>query len=845
MNKKILPLIACVAVEVLFLIFFHCTYVPYVCHDGVVTESWWLESDRMVSTTELNSDLLQWKEFTNFRQSISKEFAYSKIIIENKSHRPHSYYIVNQDVNAYASCLEFRGLQVISVDRRFDNFNRPIYKVNLLPGERRSFFLELSNGETIGLSPIVLDEKDFYPQGIKEQFFLWALVVLTAFCSINLVFYFFVLENRFLLVAGLASIFVVIVYLFTTSLIHPIFDGSSFWLGKKYLLRSFEISFILGLVVLILDCVRHYNDHFRNLNYQTTLLSFVPWLLFEGIKIVGSLMNLRIFFEHVSLLSWFLSLMTYGIFIIRSCNITQITEQEEILSYFTLTSKISFKNLLRAKSVPSQMLIKVRDKIQQPLDIIQTISNMAEGTTDLGKMISYATVINEYVLEIKKILGLELSYPNEKGAFSHSELEMFKDTEMVTDFKDQTLCIYGSDDDVILSEKIVLNGDGFFCVSVSSYEDIAGGIESGEYQMLVINPATDGEEVFELCRKIRENYNVFQFPILMVINYYANYLVRRGYSVGVNDFIIRPFDSSELVSRCYSLLQLKRIFLHNQELSRQENEKSTFLYFVTHNVNTPLTLLLNRLDDFSRFLPEMNTEAREIFLDIKDSVNEIDGIIQNVLISFRISDGRYVNVQEKLFVEDILDVIRPVMEGRASAKNVKIDWQIPDILPQIKVNRQALRGIVTNLIDNAIKYSPENGTVWVKIVQEALPESESTAGTVGGAASSSSYSTAVAATAGSRMVLSVSDEGDGVPSSKIPLLFSRFDAAISGSLGSQASGMKGTNSRDGTKNSSQKPTSVGLGLYVANELAKLNGIKLEYSDAQEGGACFTLYFTEY
>ena len=183
MNKKNLPLVACVAVELLFLIFFHCTYIPYVRHEGVVTESRWLESDRIVSTTELNSELLEWNEFSSFRQSISKAYAYSKIIIENKSHRPHSYYIVNQDVNAYSSCMEFRGFQVIQVERRFDSFNRPVYKVNLLPGERKSLFLELSNGDVIGLSPIVLDEGDFYSQGMKEQFFLWALVVLTAFCS--------------------------------------------------------------------------------------------------------------------------------------------------------------------------------------------------------------------------------------------------------------------------------------------------------------------------------------------------------------------------------------------------------------------------------------------------------------------------------------------------------------------------------------------------------------------------------------------------------------------------------------------------------------------------------------
>ena len=164
-----------------------------------------------------------------------------------------------------------------------------------------------------------------------------------------------------------------------------------------------------------------------------------------------------------------------------------------------------------------------------------------------------------------------------------------------------------------------------------------------------------------------------------------------------------------------------------------------------------------------------------------------------MLFSFRISDGRFVNVQEKLFVEDILDLIRPALESKASSKEVKILWDIQEILPQVDCNRQALRGIITNLIDNAVKYSPVGGKVMVSVREED-----------------------------GHIVLSVCDEGDGVPSDKVPLLFSRFE--------------------DMKKKKDDSRPSVGLGLYVANELAKLNGIKLEYRDADIGGACFMMTF---
>ena len=136
------------------------------------------------------------------------------------------------------------------------------------------------------------------------------------------------------------------------------------------------------------------------------------------------------------------------------------------------------------------------------------------------------------------------------------------------------------------------------------------------------------------------------------------------------------------------------------------------------------------------------------------------------------------------------------MESKASAREVTLFWDIPELLPQVNCNRQALRGIVTNLVDNAIKYSPNRGKVTIRISLKEKP--------------------------GELMVLSISDEGDGVPSDKIPLLFSRFENI--------------------NKDSAIKRPSIGLGLYVANELAKMNSLRLQYSDAIEGGACFSLIF---
>ena len=796
MNKRLLPLFITVAVEIIFLICVHHLYNPYQQNGNVNAKIYWYASDRMISSVELNSDLIDWNDYENKRISLSERFAYAKIVIENNNIKHRSYCILNKDANLNVELMEIKKIQMFSVNPLNSYFNKQVYTVQVPAGSQKTYFMEFQNYGPIALSPVVLRENGYLEKIMAEQFIIWFLLAIIMLYSVYLVLEYFILKNRTLVIAGLCSIFVGAFYVLRYCLMMGFFNGLGIDFSKTaFIAPVFSIINLVFIVfVTILFGLRWTSG---SLNYATIYISFIPWFVFSAIKDFAELLGFRVFYECMIPFSYLVSLVTFGIFIVRSYNISQKDEQEELLSYFTLNSKISFPELLKSKTIPTQYLIKVRDKLQQPLEIIQAVSSMMTSNTDYTKLIAYNSVINDYVLEMKKILGMEF-FDDSKQPFSRESIDLQKDfdSKNFSEYRDSQICIYGKSDEKNLSTQIILKGEGFFTCTTDSHEEILDMIEDGTIHLMIIDPANDGEESFELCKKIRAKYNVLQFPILMIINYYANFLVRTGYSVGVNDFVIRPFDSSELISRCYSLFQLKKVFVHNQELARQENEKSTFLYFVTHNVNTPLTLLLNRIEEFSDYQNQMTTEQAEIFRDIKEAINEINEIIQNVLISFRISDGRYVNVREKIFIEDILDLIRPQMESKASAREVTLFWNIPELLPQVNCNRQALRGIVTNLVDNAIKYSPNRGKVTIRISLKEKP--------------------------GELMVLSVSDEGDGVPSDKIPLLFSRFENI--------------------NKDSAIKRPSIGLGLYVANELAKMNSLRLQYSDAIEGGACFSLIF---
>jgi len=217
--------------------------------------------------------------------------------------------------------------------------------------------------------------------------------------------------------------------------------------------------------------------------------------------------------------------------------------------------------------------------------------------------------------------------------------------------------------------------------------------------------------------------------------------------------------------------------------------------FVTHNVNTPLALLENRIAELVDNDSFMEAVDKDTVDDIEESVSEIHDIIQNVLISFRISDGRYMNTAQKINVSHVFESVKPQAQMKASLKQQQLVWICPPTIEEVSCNEHALRGILVNLIDNAIKFSPaQNGKVTVCAEKNKD-------GTI---------------------VISVNDNGPGIPKEKRAVIFEKF--ADRGTV------------------PSANEKSIGLGLYVAHELAAMNGISLSYRDGETGGACFSLTF---
>lgn len=246
-----------------------------------------------------------------------------------------------------------------------------------------------------------------------------------------------------------------------------------------------------------------------------------------------------------------------------------------------------------------------------------------------------------------------------------------------------------------------------------------------------------------------------------------------------------PINSADEIGRLAQQFNIMaaRVKEMNQRLTR-------FVGDVSHELRTPLASIHVCLQSLQNY--ELNAEERQDFLeDINHETQRLIYLVEDLLELTRrqeISDKREV-LSLKALLEEVLELTRP----RVERKGLKLFTEIPEGLPYLYISPEELKRVVFNLLDNAIKYTPDGG--WLKLGVESGPE---------------------------QVMVTVQDTGCGIPGEAIPYLFERFyrvDKARSRYLGG-----------------------TGLGLAICKEIVERYGGSIGVLETREGVGS-TFFFT--
>lgn len=224
---------------------------------------------------------------------------------------------------------------------------------------------------------------------------------------------------------------------------------------------------------------------------------------------------------------------------------------------------------------------------------------------------------------------------------------------------------------------------------------------------------------------------------------------------------------------------------------RQAEElKSTFVSVVSHELKTPLALIkgyvstLRRED--ARWDRAIVKESLEI---IEDEADRLATLVEDLLDASRLQANNLSIKRSDVFLSDLARLVAERMQTQTSLHTIVVDF--PDDFPVVLADEHRINQVLTNLIGNAIKYSPGGE---IKVTGQVRPDI---------------------------VIICVTDQGPGIAQSDIPHIFDRF-----------------YRSTDAVRNTK----GVGLGLYLTRAIIEAHGGKIWVDPETGKGAqiCFLL-----
>src|SRR5439155_25181661 len=149
------------------------------------------------------------------------------------------------------------------------------------------------------------------------------------------------------------------------------------------------------------------------------------------------------------------------------------------------------------------------------------------------------------------------------------------------------------------------------------------------------------------------------------------------------------------------------------ELRRVEQVRKDFVANVSHELRTPLTAIKGYIEALQDGAVE-DREQRDRFLEtIRTQTDRLNLIITDLLLLAKIASGQIPIKQEPVSLAGLIDRTVGLLKRLIEQKKHRVVVKIPTALPPILGDEERLGQVFSNLLDNAIKYTPEHGTITI------------------------------------------------------------------------------------------------------------------------------------
>ena len=317
--------------------------------------------------------------------------------------------------------------------------------------------------------------------------------------------------------------------------------------------------------------------------------------------------------------------------------------------------------------------------------------------------------------------------------------------------------------------KVLTANNGYTCIEIA---------QNNHPDLILLDVMMPDINGFETAEKLKSDPATADIPIIFLTALNAPSDLVKGFQVGANDFLTKPFNKEELVMRVMRQIQLvfaKRIIeSQNAELKRTISNRDKMYSVIAHDLRSPMAsirMVLNLL--VSTISSELIGEELFSLLDKANKESEeTHDLLDNLLKWTKSQTGRLNVVHQNFDISDVLIGIEDIFSLIAENKKQKINFDKQTGSIMVRADKHMLNTVLRNFMSNAIKFTPEGKDIDILVDKQDK-----------------------------FVKVSIRDHGVGISPERIATLFSAGQTTY------------GTNNEEGS----------GLGLQLCQDFARKNG----------------------
>ncbi len=237
------------------------------------------------------------------------------------------------------------------------------------------------------------------------------------------------------------------------------------------------------------------------------------------------------------------------------------------------------------------------------------------------------------------------------------------------------------------------------------------------------------------------------------------------------------------------------IFHDLTEIRRLEEIRRDFIANLSHELKTPLTVIRGYCETLLEESSKFDETPRKHLEIIFRHATDLGQLTENLLNLSRIESGKEELVLESIPLRNFAARLLERYGSQAEVKQIEFHNEIPENLPALEADSSKLNQILSNLIDNAVKYTPAGGKIWIRASRE-----------------------------GNQFQVVVQDSGNGIPRGEQERIFERFYRL--------------------NKARSRDSGGAGLGLAIVKHLVELHAGRISVESAPGRGSQFKIIFPD-